>query len=185
VLEAEGVVEIKFRPAELQALARRLDPVARDLARRRDAGEGGGGAASADAALRARLQHLLPVYRSVALQYAAMHETPVRTLALHSATVRVIKWHAQTVWFRGGRVFWFVLLCLHSLSSAHVWQVVRRWCYTGAHDAQGRAEGNRAVAERTARARDAPAGPAHGAIAVRSHHERRLDNLATASMADA
>ena len=78
VLEAEGVVEIKFRDHEVRALAQRLDPVARDLQRKLDRGAGSG-AAPLESALAARLQHVLPVYRSVALQYAAMHETPVRT----------------------------------------------------------------------------------------------------------
>ncbi len=55
VLEAEGMVEIKFRTPELVAAMHRLDPV---IAAQR--AEGGAGAA---AAIRAREAVLLPVYR--------------------------------------------------------------------------------------------------------------------------
>ena len=55
VLEAEGMVEIKFRTPELIAAMHRLDPV---IAAQR--AEGGAGAA---AAIRAREAALLPVYR--------------------------------------------------------------------------------------------------------------------------
>jgi acetyl-CoA carboxylase / biotin carboxylase 1 len=72
VLEAEGIVEIKFRKKELLAMMTRLDPMlaCSDL--------GQGSSLAADVAVRQRQQQLLPVYHSAAVHFAAMHETPVR-----------------------------------------------------------------------------------------------------------
>ena len=77
VLEAEGLVEIKFRKHELKAMMRRLDPTLKDLAQQQQAADG---AAAAHLAAQAaeREAALLPTYHAVALQYAGMHETPVR-----------------------------------------------------------------------------------------------------------
>lgn len=77
MLEAEGLVEIKFRTAELRKLICRLDPIAQSLARSQASGAAAD-AAAAEAQLQARVQKLLPAFHAVALQYAAMHETPVR-----------------------------------------------------------------------------------------------------------
>eukprot|EP00887_Chlorella_sp_A99_P005434 scaffold1.g5434.t1 len=73
VLEPQGVVEIKFRAPDLLAAMHRLDPVILGLK-----AEGGPGA---EAAVRAREKALLPIYHQVALQFAQMHDGPVRMLA--------------------------------------------------------------------------------------------------------
>jgi acetyl-CoA carboxylase / biotin carboxylase 1 len=75
VLEAEGLVEIKFRKPDLIALMRRMDPVLQDLLKRRAAGTGS--SMQLDAAVHARQDALLPAYRAVALKFAEMHDTPV------------------------------------------------------------------------------------------------------------
>lgn len=75
VLEAEGAVEIKFRKHDLLKLMARCDPVLRALhAARNDAAAGAG----SDSAVRERQEQLLPVYHSIALHFASMHDTPVR-----------------------------------------------------------------------------------------------------------
>ncbi|KAL4426359.1 hypothetical protein ABPG77_004653 [Micractinium sp. CCAP 211/92] len=73
VLEPQGVVEIKFRAPELIATMHRIDPLILKLK-----AEGGAGA---EAAIRERERQLLPVYHQVAVQFAQMHDGPVRMLA--------------------------------------------------------------------------------------------------------
>ena len=68
VLEPEGIVEIKFRKADLLRTMHRLDPELKAMDQR--------GAARADIAEREQL--LLPVYHQVALRFAEMHDTPRR-----------------------------------------------------------------------------------------------------------
>lgn len=65
-------MEIKYRRRDLLAAMMRIDPVLRSLEAQRATGEG------LDAAIRARQQLLMPMYHSMALQFAEMHETPVR-----------------------------------------------------------------------------------------------------------
>ena len=70
-------MEIKYRKAELRSLMHRLDDTLRCL----DAQRGGtSGGAQVEAAIRAREEQLLPVYHGVALRFAEMHDTPVRSL---------------------------------------------------------------------------------------------------------
>eukprot|EP00892_Ulva_mutabilis_P004884 jgi/Ulvmu1/2768/UM014_0226.1 len=73
VLEPEGLVEIKFRKKDLLTLMSRCDPELRamETASPRDQ-------ASLDAAILARQEQLLPVYHSIAVHFAAMHDTPRR-----------------------------------------------------------------------------------------------------------
>ncbi|EFN59405.1 hypothetical protein CHLNCDRAFT_56737 [Chlorella variabilis] len=73
VLEPQGVVEIKFRAPELVATMHRIDPVILKLKAE--------GSPGADAAIKARERALLPVYHQVAIQFAQMHDGPVRMLA--------------------------------------------------------------------------------------------------------
>ncbi|PRW58200.1 acetyl- carboxylase 1-like isoform A [Chlorella sorokiniana] len=73
VLEPQGVVEIKFRAPELIATMHRIDPVILKLKAE--------GSPGSDAAIKARERQLLPVYHQVAVQFAQMHDGPVRMLA--------------------------------------------------------------------------------------------------------
>lgn len=73
VLEPQGVVEIKFRVPELIATMHRIDPVILKLKAE--------GSPGADVAIKERERQLLPVYHQVALQFAQMHDGPVRMKA--------------------------------------------------------------------------------------------------------
>jgi Carboxyl transferase domain len=76
VLEPEGIVEIKFRTPDLLAAMHRLDPVILKLKK-----EGG-----QEAAIKAREQLLLPVYRQVC---PGMSEAPMRLFAHSSSSAGV------------------------------------------------------------------------------------------------
>jgi acetyl-CoA carboxylase / biotin carboxylase 1 len=94
VLEAEGAVEIKFRKHDLLKLMARTDPVLRSLhAERRDAAACSSTAAAAgvnDSAVCERQDQLLPVYHSIALHFAGMHDTPVRLWTLCFFTIHLL-----------------------------------------------------------------------------------------------
>ncbi|PSC75189.1 acetyl-carboxylase 1-like [Micractinium conductrix] len=90
VLEPQGVVEIKFRPAELTKTMHRIDPLILKLK-----AEGG---PDAEAAIRDRERQLLPVYHQIALQFAQMHDGPVRMLA--KGVVRaIVPWQGARTFF--------------------------------------------------------------------------------------
>ena len=63
VLEPEGIVEIKFRDAELRKAMLRTDGQLRQLA-----AQGG-----QEAAMNLRQQHLLPVYHQVMIAHLLLH----------------------------------------------------------------------------------------------------------------
>ena len=73
VLEAEGMVEIKYRTPELLATMHRIDPAILKLKAEMPAGF--------ESAVKTREAELLPVYRQVAVAFAAMHDTPARMVA--------------------------------------------------------------------------------------------------------
>lgn len=80
-------MEIKFRKHDLLKLMARCDPVLRALSgARTDAAAGGSptAAAGGDSAVRERQEQLLPVYHSIALHFAGMHDTPVRVRKLRN-----------------------------------------------------------------------------------------------------
>ena len=92
VLESEGVVEIKFRVAELVDTMHRIDPVILKLKAE--------GVAAGDGAIKAREKALLPVYHQVALAFAQMHDTPQRMLA--KGVLRgVVPWKESRRFFAG------------------------------------------------------------------------------------
>ncbi|KAJ1977442.1 acetyl-coenzyme-A carboxylase [Dimargaris xerosporica] len=82
VLEPQGIVEIKFRRAQLLTAMERLDPECQQLKAQLDAAD----ISEADQAqikdeLDARQKHLLPVYSQIALHFAELHDTPGRMKA--------------------------------------------------------------------------------------------------------
>ena len=79
ILEPSGVVEIKFREADLRELIRRCDPEVRALA-------------ASDAAEATRREtNLLPRYSDVAVHFADLHDTPGRMKA-KGCVVDVVPW---------------------------------------------------------------------------------------------
>jgi acetyl-CoA carboxylase / biotin carboxylase 1 len=78
VLEADGAVEIKFRKKDLLLLMSRCDSELAKLLHSRQEASGSEAVAAVDAAIRERQEQLLPIYHSIALHFAGMHDTPVR-----------------------------------------------------------------------------------------------------------
>ncbi|XP_037086840.1 LOW QUALITY PROTEIN: acetyl-CoA carboxylase-like [Pollicipes pollicipes] len=81
VLEPEGTVEIKFKAKDLIKSMRRLDEELRALLAELNQPEiSAERRLELERRLAAREQHLLPVYHQVAIQFADLHDTPVRML---------------------------------------------------------------------------------------------------------
>jgi len=98
VLEPEGIVEIKFRENDLIKAMRRLDTQLRELH------EAGATATSDDVATSKRRMamqrenELLPLYRSAAIHFAEMHDTPWRMKQKH--VIRdTVPWHSARTFF--------------------------------------------------------------------------------------
>jgi len=89
ILEPEGIVEIKFRAAEVLRLMHRLDPELKALT----ASE-----LPDSAAVRAREALLMPTYRQLAVRFAEMHDTPVR-MAAKGVLQGVVPWHHARAFF--------------------------------------------------------------------------------------
>eukprot|EP00798_Chlamydomonas_sp_ICE-L_P011181 gene11181-18794_t len=85
VLEPEGVVEIKFRAAEISKMIHRLDPLVQQHAM--DTGSMGVN----QQAIKNREKEVMPIYQQVARQFADMHDTPVRMLA-KGALQGIVPW---------------------------------------------------------------------------------------------
>ncbi|KAK3274777.1 hypothetical protein CYMTET_17053 [Cymbomonas tetramitiformis] len=83
VLEPEGIVEIKFRKADLLKAMKRLDPVYAKL-------EG--------AEAKAREKLLLPIYTQIAVKFASLHDTP--GVMKHKGVIsEVVPWKDSRVFF--------------------------------------------------------------------------------------
>ncbi|KAJ8605817.1 hypothetical protein CTAYLR_000576 [Chrysophaeum taylorii] len=97
VLEAEGLVEIKFR--DIKKAMHRLDDVLAKLdAEIADARGDSGKEAELRGQVDAREKLLLPVYTSVAVHFADLHDTPVRMKA-KSAIRDVVPWKRARSFF--------------------------------------------------------------------------------------
>ncbi|KAG9067876.1 acetyl-coenzyme-A carboxylase [Linnemannia hyalina] len=82
VLEPEGIVEIKFRKAQLLATMERLDDKYRDLKAQYEKPDLAGAEREAiKTKLTEREQELLPVYQQLAIQFADLHDTAGRMKA--------------------------------------------------------------------------------------------------------
>ncbi|KAG0240329.1 acetyl-coenzyme-A carboxylase [Actinomortierella wolfii] len=82
VLEPEGIVEIKFRKAQLLATMERLDEKYRTLKHKyEDASLAGAEREQVKAQLTEREQELMPVYQQMAVQFADLHDTAGRMKA--------------------------------------------------------------------------------------------------------
>ncbi|KAF9581558.1 acetyl-coenzyme-A carboxylase, partial [Lunasporangiospora selenospora] len=82
VLEPEGIVEIKFRKAQLLSTMERLDEKYRTLkAQYEDASVAGAEREKVKVKLTEREQELMPVYQQIALQFADLHDTAGRMKA--------------------------------------------------------------------------------------------------------
>jgi acetyl-CoA carboxylase/biotin carboxylase 1 len=92
VLEAEGIIGIKFKKDRLAATMERLDPTYADLKRRlNDPATPREQQSKIKIALNEREQQLRPVYTQIALQFADLHDRAGRMLA--KGTIRMpLQW---------------------------------------------------------------------------------------------
>jgi acetyl-CoA carboxylase/biotin carboxylase 1 len=112
VLEPSGLIEVKYRDTEIAQTMHRLDPVCSAIfqqLRGRSPSSDPDGPPSPlyppetkkemQQRLRAREELLMPLYRSVATELAALHDTPGRMLA-KGAIRGVVEWrHARRFFF--------------------------------------------------------------------------------------
>lgn len=79
VLEPEGTVEIKFRRKDLEKVMRRLDPNVRQIVEQMATPDlPANTRAELEKQLKAAEDALAPVYHTVALHFADLHDTPGR-----------------------------------------------------------------------------------------------------------
>lgn len=84
VLEPEGTVQVKMRK-DLVPLMCRMDEEMKMLMQRQKAGE------DVKSDIDERIEYLMPTYRNIAICFADLHDTPVRTKAV-GAIQRIVKW---------------------------------------------------------------------------------------------
>ncbi|KRX91996.1 Acetyl-CoA carboxylase [Trichinella pseudospiralis] len=92
VLEPEGTVEIKYREKDLRTTIKRCDPICQSLLVELKSDNVGDELRSElEEKLRARIDALLPVYHSVAVQFADLHDRAGRMLA-KKVISKVVDW---------------------------------------------------------------------------------------------
>ncbi|XP_056677579.1 acetyl-CoA carboxylase 2 isoform X2 [Monodelphis domestica] len=135
VLEPEGTVEIKFRKKDLIKSMRRIDSIymklldqlgVENLSEKEQR--------ELESRLRAREEHLLPVYHQVAVQFADLHDTPGR-MQEKGVITDVLEWkNARTfLYWRLRRLLLEdvvkneILQANSELSHIHIQSMLRRW----------------------------------------------------------
>ncbi|XP_052169537.1 acetyl-CoA carboxylase 1 [Oryza glaberrima] len=102
VLEPEGLVEIKFRPKELEECMLRLDPELIKLSTRlREMKKENAGLSEMDTTRRsiiARMKQLMPIYTQVATRFAELHDTSAR-MAAKGVIGKVVDWEESRSFF--------------------------------------------------------------------------------------
>ncbi|XP_041352027.1 acetyl-CoA carboxylase-like isoform X1 [Gigantopelta aegis] len=79
VLEPEGTVEIKFKKRDQEKVIRRLDPVVRSLVEQLSTPDlPSSDKERLDNELDKRIARVLPIYHTIAVQFADLHDTPGR-----------------------------------------------------------------------------------------------------------
>merc|ERR1739838_766760 len=79
VLEPEAIVEIKFRAKDIRKTMERLDPTMKKLVEElADSGTTNQEKARLEQEIKRREEQLAGVYHQVAVQFAELHDTPVR-----------------------------------------------------------------------------------------------------------
>ncbi|KAL5230766.1 hypothetical protein ABZP36_029542 [Zizania latifolia] len=102
VLEPEGLVEIKFRPKELEECMLRLDPELINLnARLREMKKENSGLSEMETIRRTmivRMKQLMPIYTQVATRFAELHDTSDR-MAAKGVIGKVVDWEESRAFF--------------------------------------------------------------------------------------
>lgn len=89
-MEPEGTVEIKYRFKDLQQTIHRCDAVANRIVKQLRSLDPASDAAECkklQGELKKREEHLLPIYHTVAVQFADLHDTAGRMLAKNVISV--------------------------------------------------------------------------------------------------
>ncbi|XP_064618157.1 acetyl-CoA carboxylase-like isoform X2 [Liolophura sinensis] len=99
VLEPEGTVEIKFRRKDLDKSIRRLDPVCRRLVEKLNTPDlGPDEKVQLEGELLKRMEKLLPIYHTVAVQFADLHDTAGR-MEEKGVISRILQWRTSRKFF--------------------------------------------------------------------------------------
>ena len=90
ILEPEGTVEIKFRYKDLSKTMHRLDPVCSSITRRIASPDlSRADRLSLEKDMKDREEHLMPIYRQVAVTFADLHDTAGRMQEKGCISVRL------------------------------------------------------------------------------------------------
>lgn len=98
VLEAEGTVEVKFRRKALEDLMARVDAVYRDLRAQHRAAGNEAARREVQEKLYQRYNLLEPMYHTVAVKFADLHDTPGR-MKHKNCVNKVLKWAESRTFF--------------------------------------------------------------------------------------
>nr|AHI94840.1 acetyl-coenzyme A carboxylase [Eleusine indica] len=102
VLEPEGLVEIKFRPKELEDCMLRLDPELIGLnARLKEMKRDNASISELETVRRSmivRMKQLMPIYTQVATRFAELHDTSAR-MAAKGVIGKVVDWEESRAFF--------------------------------------------------------------------------------------
>ncbi|XP_074868764.1 acetyl-CoA carboxylase 2 isoform X2 [Carettochelys insculpta] len=135
ILEAEGTVEIKFRRKDLTKTMRRIDSVCAGLVEQLDTPELlEEDRRELEKQLKAREEHLLPIFHQVAVQFADLHDTPGR-MQEKGVIADILEWKsARTfLYWRLRRLLLEevvkteILNADSELSHIHIQSMLRRW----------------------------------------------------------
>jgi len=99
VLEPEAIVEIKYRAKDIRKTMERLDPIMKKLVvQLADHGTTNAEKARLEQDIKRREEQLAGVYHQVAVQFAELHDTPVRMK--EKGTIReVVEWKGARKFF--------------------------------------------------------------------------------------
>lgn len=102
VLEAEGLIEIKFRPKELEESMLRLDPELTNLnARLKEMKKENASLSEMETigvSMTVRMKQLMPIYTQVATRFAELHDTSSR-MAAKGVISKVVDWKESRTFF--------------------------------------------------------------------------------------
>ncbi|XP_044296549.1 acetyl-CoA carboxylase 2 isoform X1 [Varanus komodoensis] len=135
ILEAEGTVEIKFRKKELLKTMKRTDATCARIAQQLGSPElPEAERKELERQLKAREDHLLPIYHQVAVQFADLHDTPGR-MQEKGVIADILQWKSARTF-----LYWRLrrllleeavkaeVVSAHSeLSNSHIQSMLRRW----------------------------------------------------------
>uniref|UniRef100_W4VRL7 Putative acetyl-coa carboxylase n=1 Tax=Corethrella appendiculata TaxID=1370023 RepID=W4VRL7_9DIPT len=135
VLEPEGIVEVKFKEKDLLKVIHRVDPVVLDLKNKiSECGPNKEKVAEYENQIKERITQMLPVYHTVAIYFADLHDTPERMLE-KGCINEIVPWRSSRSW-----IYWRlrrllleenfvkqILSAQNGLSVGQAKSMLRRW----------------------------------------------------------